>query len=165
MKRCHRLTDNVGRVVVGAYSSFWAWLCAENSAEDALELLEQWGAGNFSYDPAFRAKIGFSRREVLQYSGEFNALTSLHWCALAKLRAQPSASYSELIAEQYPKDYQLWREKVGFKNRNPEDYYPVPVHPWQWRNHLQVRFVPLIDSRDLLFSSPSTVKPAQTVLQ
>lgn len=149
---------------MGTYKSFWAWLCAENSAHEALQLLQQWGSLGHSYYPGFRAKLGFSRREILQYSGEFNAQTSLHWCALNKNFADTpnkEANYQELIAQQFPKEFKLWQDKLCFKNRNPNDYFPVPVHPWQWRNQLQTNFSSLIDNKNLiLLPHHQTVKPA-----
>jgi siderophore synthetase component len=152
---------------IGAERSFWQWLCEENNAHEALELLEQWGCIDFAYYPGFQAKLGFSRREVLQYSAEFNAQLSLHWCAIDKSVANTFAvnqSYLELIKRQFSKEYKLWQEKLGFKQQNPDNYYPLPVHPWQWRTQIQHSFGSLLDNKQLiLLPHHQSVKPSLSI--
>ena len=66
------------------YHSLWSWINSKQTARQTFLFLEQWGyQGHPSY-PGFRAKMGFTRREVLQNSPEFQAKISLHWCALSK---------------------------------------------------------------------------------
>ncbi|NSL18073.1 siderophore biosynthesis protein [Tatlockia micdadei] len=148
---------------VGENKSFWAWLCEENDSHESNHLLEQWGCINLSPYPGFKAKLAFSRREVLQYSAEFGTQMNLHWCAMHKNIADAfylSESYEELISQQFPKEYRLWQEKLYFKQQNPENYYPIPVHPWQWRNQIQKPFSPLLDhDRLILFPHHQSVKP------
>ncbi|KTC76884.1 IucA/IucC family protein [Legionella brunensis] len=146
------------------FSNFWDWLCQKNNPEEIMQLLEQWGSLGNPYHPCFRAKIGFSRREVLQYSPEFNAQLSLHWCALHKHHAYMSGienNYQDLLARQFPKEYQLWQHQLAFKRYDPEQYYPLPIHPWQWRNHIQNQFSQLIDNKELiLIPHHQLAKPA-----
>lgn len=148
------------------YPSFWAWLGAEHSQQDATQLLEQWGCLGHPYHPYFHAKIGFSRREVLQYSPEFNAQISLHWCALRKQQTQLTTNqinYSEFLVNQFPKEYKLWQEKLRFKQVEAAEYYPVPMHPWQWRNQIQNTFSSLIDNKALiLMPHHQLVKPSMS---
>lgn len=137
----------------GAYGSLWQGLTATRTSSETLLLLEQWGCTGHPVHPNFRAKIGFSRREVLQYSPEFNARLSIHWCALKKSSAytsQMEKDYSSVLAEQYPREYDAWKNKLVFKQVNPENYHPVPVHPWQWRNQLIGQCASLIDDKSLL---------------
>ncbi|KTD07496.1 IucA/IucC family protein [Legionella jamestowniensis] len=134
------------------FSNFWEWLCEKNVTE-TVQFLEQWGCLGQLFHPNFRTKIGFSRREVLQYSPEFNAQFSLHWCALHQRQAYFAAhglDYKRLMAEQFPKEYQLWQSQLLFKHYDPEHYLPLPLHPWQWRNQIQHPFSQLIDSKDLI---------------
>ncbi|HHF7348393.1 TPA: IucA/IucC family protein [Legionella feeleii] len=148
------------------YASFWMWLSNEQNCQDTIQLLEQWGCLGHPSQPHFRAKIGFSRREVLQYSPEFNAQISLHWCALRKQQAQLTTNqinYSEFMANQFPKEYKLWQEKLRFKQVDITEYYPMPMHPWQWRNQIQNTFSSLIDKKALiLIPHHQLVKPSMS---
>ncbi|HAZ7574086.1 siderophore biosynthesis protein [Legionella sp. PATHC032] len=135
------------------YKSLWAWINNELSPYQTLLFLEQWGSLAHPYHPAFRAKIGFTRREVLQNSPEFQAKVSVHWCALNKTKIQsikPKIDYINRISQEFPKEYFYWREKLLFSHINPDEYYPIPVHPWQWRNQLQMAFASLIDNKSLI---------------
>ncbi|KGP64332.1 siderophore biosynthesis protein [Legionella norrlandica] len=134
------------------YNNFWDWVNHELSSYQSLLFLEQWGCVGHPYHPAFRAKMGFTRREVLQNSPEFQAKISVHWCALSKVKAESKhfIDYIRLIAQEFPIEYLYWREKLLFGHFNPDDYFPIPVHPWQWRNQLQIAFAPLIDNKSLI---------------
>ncbi|KTD33089.1 FrgA protein [Legionella nautarum] len=152
---------------IGTERNFWEWLCKDNNAHEAFELLEQWGCIGFTYYPGLKAKLGFSRREVLQYSPEFNAQLSLHWCAIDKAAANTDAGklgYQELIKRQFSEEYKLWQEKLRFKQQNPDNFYPLPVHPWQWRNQLQHSFASLLDNKQLiLLPHHQSVKPSLAI--
>ncbi|MFO9415575.1 siderophore biosynthetic protein FrgA [Legionella pneumophila serogroup 1] len=135
------------------YKSLWTWINNELSPYQTLLFLEQWGSLRHPYHPAFSAKTGFTRREVLQNSPEFQAKVSVHWCALNKTKIQsisPKIDYANQISQEFPKEYFYWREKLLFSHINPDDYYPIPVHPWQWRNQLQMAFASLIDNKSLI---------------
>lgn len=134
------------------HPTLWSWLNAAFNPEDALTFLEQWGCIGHPYHPNFRCKSGLSRREVMQYSPEFNARISLHWAALKRDRAHTTESttaYQHLLASHFPWAYQKWSEQLRFKHLNPDAYFPVPVHPWQWRNQITTLFAQLIDDKDL----------------
>ncbi|STX30098.1 siderophore biosynthetic enzyme FrgA [Legionella beliardensis] len=133
-------------------SSFWAWLKQQDS-KSTLPFLEQWSCVGHPYHPNFRAKMGLSRREVLQYSPEFNAQVSLHWCALHQEKIQVNSinqTYLELMSCLFPAEYVTWQHKLQLQQLNPNDFYPIPVHPWQWRNQLQIPLASLIDRKQLI---------------
>ncbi|MCL9683796.1 IucA/IucC family protein [Legionella maioricensis] len=149
------------------YDSLWSWINSKQTTRQAFLFLEQWGyQGHPSY-PGFRAKMGFTRREVLQNSPEFQAKISLHWCALSKnqMSMNPdSIDLKALIAREFPHEFKLWQEKLKFSHINPEEYIPVPVHPWQWRNKLQITCSQLTDSKSLiLLPHHQTVIPSMSV--
>ncbi len=135
------------------HSSLWSWMNKSQTAYQTLLFLEQWGCIGDSYLPTFRTKKGFTRREVLQNSPEFQAKISIHWCALSKENAfiplQPDRFHNQ-IAEQFPKEYTLWRERLVLHHLDPDNYYPIPVHPWQWRNQIQPVYASLIDKKRLI---------------
>ena len=135
------------------YDSLWCWINNNQTARQAFLFLEQWGQQGHPTYPGFRAKMGFTRREVLQNSPEFQAKISLHWCALSKnqIRTKPdSIEFNTLIAREFPKEFKLWQEKLTFNHINPQEYVPVPVHPWQWRNKLQTTCSQLTDNKSII---------------
>jgi len=135
------------------YKSLWSWLKAQYDPHEGLLLLEQWGDPGHAYAPTFRAKIGFTRREVIQNSAEFQAKISIHWCALIKSMVTPglgSNSFNQSIAAEFPQEHRLWEDKLRCLHLNPENYYPLPVHPWQWRNRLQSDFAQHVDDKTLV---------------
>lgn len=135
------------------FRSLWSWINSTQTAHECLLFLEQWGCTGNSYLPAFRAKTGFTRREVLQNSPEFQARISIHWCALSKEKVNnplQSNHFKDLMAQEFPTEYLVWRERLILNHLNPEDYYPIPVHPWQWRTQFQMKHAPMIDNKSLI---------------
>lgn len=135
------------------HATLWQWLHTLPSAQAMMEFLEQWGCIGHPYHPNFRSKTGFSRREVMQYSPEFNAQVSLHWAAIPRHYTHSTfgtTSYQDLLIQQFPLEYQRFNDSLRFKQYNPADFYPLPVHPWQWRNKIISLFAPLIDKQELL---------------
>lgn len=135
------------------YQSFWHWLCEDNTAHEAWLLLEQWGCIGHPSHPNFRAKMGFSRREVLQYSPEFDARVRLHWGALKRGEeyiCNGSDRYETALRQHFPLIYQQWQQQLAFKHYHADEYLPIPVHPWQWRHHQDGLLAPLIDQKKLI---------------
>ncbi|MDP3269153.1 MAG: IucA/IucC family protein [Legionella sp.] len=147
-----------------SYGALWTWLNKSIDAHECVTFLEQWGNKGDPYNPAFRAKIGFTRREVLQYCPEFQGRMHLHWAALAKTKAliaSQSNDMDAIMANEFPDEYRKWQEKLMLNRLNPDKYYPIPIHPWQWRHQLQNLCKDLIDDRFLiLFPHHQTVFPS-----
>lgn len=148
------------------HDSLWSWVNSKHTARQSFLFLEQWGYQGHPYAPGFRAKEGFTRREVLQNSPEFQAKISLHWCALSKTQINmnpDSPDFNTLMAREFPNEFRLWQEKLKFNHINPQEYVPVPVHPWQWRNKLQIMCSQLTDSKSLLLlPHHQTVMPSMS---
>lgn len=148
------------------HASFWDWLSFNLTANEGMQLLEQWGASGHPHHPNFRAKMGFTRRDVLNYSPEFESKIRLHWCALHKnlaFSAEPFSHYHTLLAQDFHDEYASWQNGLLLENKNPSDYLPLPVHPWQWRNILIKSFGDLIDKKDLiLIPHLQRVKPSMS---
>lgn len=135
------------------HNSLWSWVNDNQTSYQTLLFLEQWGCMGSTYHPTFRAKKGFTRREVLQNSPEFQAKIRIHWCALRKDKAFipiQSDTFLTQIADEFPTEYALWRERLIFNHLDPDNYYPIPVHPWQWRNHILPMCAPMIDKKHLI---------------
>lgn len=136
-----------------SHGSLWGWLCDSQSPHQIWTFLEQWGSVGHPSHPNFRAKIGFSRREVLQYSPEFESRVRIHWAALAKsslLVNSGQADYESLLRQHFPNEYALWQQGVRSEHGQPDQYLPLPLHPWQWRHQIVPQFAALIDQKRLL---------------
>ncbi|HAU1653745.1 TPA: IucA/IucC family siderophore biosynthesis protein [Legionella pneumophila] len=137
------------------HSSLWSWLSEQHNKQQILTFLEQWGCIGHPYHPNFRAKMGFIPEEVIRYSPEFNAQVDIPWLAIHRSVAFTSidaTSYSLLFAQHFAKEYQLWNYSVQKQQLDPEQYLPLPVHPWQWNNKLQTLASVLINSKQLLIT-------------
>ncbi|MFC3908933.1 IucA/IucC family protein [Legionella dresdenensis] len=135
-------------------ASFWSWLITHHTAEEMLLFLEQWGSYAYQQQQLILERKLFSYRESLQYFPEFNAQVNLHWCALHHNQAEATPGYKAEIKQYFPKLWQIWHEHLLFKRLNPDDYYPIPVHPWQWRAHNQQQLAQPIDNKELILVMP-----------
>ncbi|KGP63497.1 siderophore biosynthesis protein [Legionella norrlandica] len=137
------------------YSSLWLWLTEHYEKQQALTFFEQWGCVGHPYHPNFRAKKGLNLDEIIQYSPEFNAQVDIPWLAIHRsiaFTSIDSTSYSLLFAQHFVREYQLWHEYMQQQCLDPEQYLPLPVHPWQWSNKLQSLAATLINSKQLLMT-------------
>lgn len=108
--------------------------------------------------PAFVAnngRIGFGVDDFHRYAPEAGQPVHLEW--LAVRRALGHLSTGEGIDEDALRDGELGEEeRARFRRRlealglRPEDYFFLPVHPWQWRTKLAVSFAPDVARHDLV---------------
>ena len=137
------------------HTTLWSWL-EQFNPHQLLNFLEQWGCAGHPCHPNFRAKMGFNRKEIIQYSPEFNSEVALCWAALHESLAWVSISkisYHCLFNNHFPKEYGLWCKALQLKHLNPDDYYPLPVHPWQWSNKLEKLVKRLLHNNQFVISS------------
>lgn len=130
--------DKVIKQHAKRHANLWAWLIEHFDQQQILHFLEQWGCIGHPSHPNFRAKIGFNRKEVMQYSPEFNSEVNICWAAVHHSRAFTSTTktaFHWIFSNHFPKEYGLWSDALRAKQLNPEDYYPFPIHPWQWKNN------------------------------
>lgn len=128
--------------------SLWQWISEHHNRREQLEFFEQWGSQGHPYHPNFRAKIGLSRREVMQYSPEFQARVTIQWGALHRSIASTATmddDYCQLLNHYYPSEMMMWREKLQLRHLSADDFYPIPIHPWQYQHKVQGLFAHLID--------------------
>ncbi|KTD56929.1 siderophore biosynthetic enzyme FrgA [Legionella sainthelensi] len=138
------------------HTNLWSWLIEHFNQQQILHFLEQWGCIGHPSHPNFRAKIGFNRKEVLQYSPEFNSEVNICWAAVHYSRAYTSTTktaFHWIFSNHFPKEYGLWSDALRSKQLNPEDYYPFPIHPWQWKNKLKMLAKPLLDTHQFVVNS------------
>lgn len=112
------------------------------------------------YHPCYKSRIGFSLAENRRYGPEFGEPIQLVWLALARERASVGHSsrldFPAFIAEEFGAQRWValaaeWREQ----GRALDDYQLIPVHPWQWEQHLAALFQPELVSGELLYLGTS----------
>lgn len=113
------------------------------------------------YHPCYKSRIGFSLEENRRYGPEFGEPIQLVWLALARKRASvghsrrldfPAFLAEEFGAERWAVLAAEWREQ----GRDLGDYQLIPVHPWQWAQHLAALFQPELVSGELLYLGTSS---------
>ncbi|WP_299252865.1 GNAT family N-acetyltransferase [uncultured Aquimarina sp.] len=104
---------------------------------------------------ANNGRIGFDSSDYRSYAPEAGNSFSLLWLAGHKSRAVYAAtselSYDTLIQQELDNDTIASFEAI-IKNKglNPDDYFFIPMHPWQWFNKLANIFSPEIALGNLI---------------
>ncbi|MBB1485409.1 IucA/IucC family protein [Oceanospirillum sediminis] len=136
----------------------------KNSAEEIRQerfnsaiLLEQWSATGHPYHPGSKTKLGFSIAEVLAYAPEFSTqvplvLIAVHRSLLQLKTLCPGLNYSDWFAGHYPQWFSQWQRCFNYTELN--EFWPVPVHPWQLAHELPQRFAEEIHQQKILLSGP-----------
>jgi staphyloferrin A synthase len=135
------------------YHTLWQYVIETIPWHKRLSFFEQWGSLGHRYHPNFRAKIGLSRREVMQYSPEFQSVVSLNWCGLHRQLAstsQQDTSYKNLLDQSFPQQMLEFKERLKLRHLNPDDYLPIPLHPWQLRNKVLKYFSNHLDDKTFI---------------
>ncbi len=107
------------------------------------------------YHPAYKSRIGFDLTDNLAWGPEFaNAIYPL-W--LATHRATATVSVSTQLREITFLREQLGRvtvekflQRIRRAGADPSNYTFVPVHPWQWREHVSRAFAAQLRNRELI---------------
>lgn len=94
---------------------------------------------------ANNGRIGFSASEFLEYAPEAGQAINLVWLAIARklavFSARANLDYEQLIAQELDPSLRLAFENVIInKGKSPQDYFFIPVHPWQWQNKIATIF-------------------------
>lgn len=96
---------------------------------------------------ANNGRIGFDANDYQAYAPEASKPLNLIWLAGHKSRAAYTGveglGYSKLIGQELDEvTVTLFNNKLTKEGYKPEDYFFIPVHPWQWFNKLASIFSP-----------------------
>jgi siderophore synthetase component len=145
----HYLNDALAR----HYRDFWTarlsesrdslldYLIELSDSSEGFLFLEQWAALGHPLHPLAKAKIDLDLEDVVGYSPEFQARIDLPLLALHRSVAHVETGinvqdYPEWFAAHFPGPMNSWRSSIGSQQINPDNYFPVPVHPWQLRHRV-----------------------------
>lgn len=108
--------------------------------------------------PAFVAnngRIGFGVDDYARYAPEVAEPVRLHWVAVRR-------SHGVMTLGEQTDESAFYRAELGasaltgFRRRleahdlDPDDYFYLPVHPWQWQNKLAITLAPDVARRDVV---------------
>ncbi|WP_378186505.1 GNAT family N-acetyltransferase [Aquimarina sp. W85] len=104
---------------------------------------------------ANNGRIGFDSSDYRAYAPETGNSFSLLWLAGHKDKTVYSGSlelsYEKVIEQELDTATRVQFETIlKEKGKNPEDYYFIPVHPWQWFNKLATIFSTELASNNLI---------------
>ncbi|WP_051477561.1 GNAT family N-acetyltransferase [Aquimarina pacifica] len=104
---------------------------------------------------ANNGRIGFDSSDYRSYAPEAGNSFSLLWLAGHKSRAVYAATdalpYDILIEQELDlKTRSSFNAIIKNKGLDPEDYFFIPMHPWQWFNKLANLFSPEIATGNLI---------------
>lgn len=104
---------------------------------------------------ANNGRIGFDSSDYRSYAPEAGNSFSLLWLAGHKSRAVYAAidalPYETLIQQELDTDtIRVFKETIENKGFDPDEYFFIPMHPWQWFNKLANIFSPEIATGNLI---------------
>ncbi len=149
-------------------ATFWDWLAGQPRASMPMVLLEQWGATGHPYHPAHKTRRAMTPKEVLAYCPEFEPAVPVRLAAARRERVcgetlpggPPIASW---LKHHFPDQAEAWRNGLTEQGRDPEDYIPLPIHPWQAQHSIPQRFAASLARDDLVLLDAPTIMGAPLV--
>jgi len=135
-------------------------VCFENYALPAIQypydILESYLMDGHPYHPCYKSRVGFSLQDNVRYGVEFAQPLALVWLAVhQKLVAENHSSHIETEAffkEQInAQDLIHFQQQLDKQTQNAVEYVWIPVHPWQWENHLISIFAEEIADQDIIY--------------
>lgn len=135
-------------------------VCFENYSLPAIQypydILESYLMDGHPYHPCYKSRVGFSLQDNVRYGVEFAQPMALVWLAVhQKLVAQNHSSHLEtdvFLKEQLNEsDFIQFQQQLNEQTQNAAEYVWIPVHPWQWENHLISIFAQEIADQDIIY--------------
>ncbi|MDQ4092547.1 MAG: siderophore biosynthesis protein [Actinomycetota bacterium] len=127
------------------------WLLCE-ADYDALESAITEG---HPYHPAYKSRIGFNLTDNLAWGPEFAQAIHPLWLAAHRSTSMVSVSTelheTTFLCEQLGSaTVEKFQQRICQAGGDPADYTFVPVHPWQWREHVSRVFATQLRNRELV---------------
>lgn len=117
-----------------------------------------------------KGRLGFGYDDYLAHAPEMKRETRLSWIAVSKGRASFCAvtglDYESLIHSELDADTRArFSNILTDKSLDPEDYYLLPVHDWQWKNAIVPHFAGELASGNIvpLGEAPDLYLPQQSI--
>lgn len=134
------------------------WLQAGGSQDNPSLLLEQWGTLGHPWHPNYKTKLGLSAAQVIELSPEFEARIAIRLGALQRCCAHSESlggdfDYRHWWHSQFPAAARLLDLELRRQGLDPDDYLPLPIHPWQAEEVLPRQFAREIAEQRLILTA------------
>jgi siderophore synthetase component len=131
-------------------------------------LLEQWGCIGHPNHPTFKTKSGLSDEEVRALSPEFHpvlhiAVIAVRTSCLYVADGMGVQDYLQWFRHHYPEAALQWRLSLQKRAMQVNDWYPLPVHPYQLQRVLPEKFAAEIQRGDIVLLDDVSMAVAPTM--
>jgi len=119
------------------HTSFWDWITGIDSPmEREFQLMRFASLRGNPVHPLSKLRKGWNKAEIYTYAPEYGNTTALLVIAVAKgickmIQMDPSINVGEYFRNHFPHQFSLWKATLENKGKNPLQYVPIPVHPFQ----------------------------------
>ncbi|WP_034268821.1 IucA/IucC family protein [Haloechinothrix halophila] len=112
------------------------------------------------YHPAFKSRVGFDVADNLAYGPEFAVEVRPLWLAahrsVTEVTSIPSLCEEGFLATQLGQARASFQDTLRANGLPPAEYTMLPVHPWQWREHLATAFAEQLRRQQLIVLGEDT---------
>lgn len=122
------------------------------------------------YHPAFKSRVGFDVADNVAFGPEFATDVRPLWLAVhrsvAEVTSVPSLAAEDFLAMQLGRETQVsFQDALRADGLPPAEYTLLPVHPWQWREHIATAFAEQLRRRQLIVlgEDPHTFRAQQSI--
>lgn len=135
-------------------------VCFDNYALPVIQypydILESYLMDGHPYHPCYKSRVGFSLQDNVRYGVEFAQPIALVWLAVDKSIVAENHSKSietKSFFEQQlnAQDLERFQQYLAQQKVKHDQYIWIPVHPWQWENHLISIFAEEIADQKIIF--------------
>ncbi|AQL42893.1 iron transporter [Halorientalis sp. IM1011] len=116
-----------------------------------------------------KGRLGWGYDDYRQYAPERKTPVRLSWAAVRKERSTfvgtEGVSHDSLVRTELGDHYGRFRDRLDSRGLDPDAYYFLPVHDWQWDNSIVPLFPDHIAADDIvpLGAGPDEYLPQQSV--
>ncbi|APS33400.1 Aerobactin synthase IucC [Serratia marcescens] len=141
-------------------SYFVKWIRRHHSLREGATLLDQWGSlEGHPYYPTWKSRPGLNDEDIEALSAEFGARVILRMGAI-----QADMVYCEKmphvqdthqwLSSAFPGVWSEWCAWLESQHHNPQEWLPIPLHPWHLEHWVLGHFAKEIDEGILLPFGP-----------
>ncbi|GAB3566598.1 IucA/IucC family protein [Spelaeicoccus albus] len=114
---------------------------------------------------ANNGRIGFDPDDYTKFAPETGSGIRVVWIAVRRRHARLSTSLSSTAGDIIDAEFASCAHRLSEAGLDPDEYLPMPVHPWQWRNRIATTFAADIASRDIVYLGAGThrYQPQQSI--